>query len=478
MAVASSTRSLKGIVSETKAVVKKIEGLPEARAVSLISEAVAICYYLARWTAATLRAKNTPERYLNAAKVRAKAMKDELVIPVAFPITQRALSDWAEKALVVSDIDAVRGIFLQLAAVPMPVLYSIQDERYSLRNHGPSMRGNSTGPRSFPTHTPVVKISFELDDQPLATPQAIRSNVRYGFRLRAETQFCPQGQMGLEIDYVTTMNTADYSITHFTLLLTAEEKRLIASDSGELIIRTSQSLLSAPSSFKVRARFINEDRSASTPAVVIGANEIRLRALDQHSYPVLSRYSTVDIQVPKILDELQSALPDLSPQDVHDFANCLVFLGSYSGMVQQSGVFAGKKRIDEKREFQQHLLQHMRVRLGDDVKEEETLGGGRLDLRFRNIVIELKTEFTINDRNALRKKYVSQTSQYTSSSVPLAITCILDMTEKEYPPSNIANNITLETPTVHGFEHSSPTYPTKIAVVIIDGNLKRPSDYS
>jgi hypothetical protein len=120
----------------------------------------------------------------------------------------------------------------------------------------------------------------------------------------------------------------------------------------------------------------------------------------------------------------------------------------------------------------------MRGLLGEDVREEETLAGGRLDLKYRRIVIELKVEHTTKDREVLRRKYTEQPAQYAAPSIPLGIVCILDITEKIHPPSNIANNITLESPTVHGFENSPPVYPTKIAIVIIDGNLKLPSEYS
>lgn len=256
-----------------------------------------------------------------------------------------------------------------------------------------------------------------------------------------------------------------------------KDRKSAAEGSGHLIIRTSQSLLSPPASFKVRARFINPERTATTPAAVIGYNELWLRALDQGSFPILSRYPTIDIQIPKIIQEIKAALPDLPPTDLDDFVNCLVCLGGYCGMVQQSGVFTGKT-VDEKREFQQHLLHHLRQMLGEEVREEETLVAGRLDLRYRRIVIELKVEDAVKDREVLRKKYIEQPTQYTAPSIPLGVTCILDMTEKSHPPSNIANNITLETPTVHGFENTLPAYPTKIAVVIIDGNLKLPSEYS
>ena len=187
------------------------------------------------------------------------------------------------------------------------------------------------------------------------------------------------------------MATADYGITPFLLEMPGNDRRASVEESGHLIIRASQSSLSPPASFKVRARFVNADRSAATPAIVIGYNELQLRALDQASFPILSRYPMVDLQIPKIIGEARTSLPELSPNDLDDFQNCLVCLGAYSGMVQQTGVFTGRK-VDEKREFQQHLLQYLRGRLGEDVREEETLAGGRPDLRYRRIVIELKVE--------------------------------------------------------------------------------------
>jgi hypothetical protein len=273
------------------------------------------------------------------------------------------------------------------------------------------------------------------------------------------------------------MSAADYAITPFMLEMPGTERRASAEASGQLIIRPSQSSLSPPASFKVRARFVNPDRSAATPAIVIGYNELRLRALDQASFPVLSRYPMVDIQIPRIMAQVRESLPDVPPNDADDFLNCLICLGAYCGMVQQTGIFRGRK-VDEKRDFQQHILQHLRTMLGDDVREEETLAGGRLDLRYRRIVIELKVDDTTPERELLRKKYIEQPTQYAVSSIPLGIVCILDLSEKVHPPSNVANNMTLETPPVHGFANTSPPYPTKIAVVIIDGNLRSPSEYS
>ena len=147
-------------------------------------------------------------------------------------------------------------------------------------------------------------------------------------------------------------------------------------------------------------------------------------------------------------------------------------------MVAHTAVFKGRI-VDEKREFQQHLLQHLRMtELGEELREAETVGGGILDLRYRNVVIELKVEYRIKDRKSLREKYTSQPCQYTITSIPLSIICILDMTEKEKVPGIVANDLSLESPPVHGYGSEPPPYPSKVAVVIIEGNLRSPSIYS
>ncbi len=157
---------------------------------------------------------------------------------------------------------------------------------------------------------------------------------------------------------------------------------------------------------------------------------------------------------------------------------CLIHLSRYAASVSQTGTFKGKK-VNETKDFQQDLLRYLRnTELSSEVREGERTSGGILDLRYRNVVIELKVETSISDREKLRAAYLEQPAQYTAHAVPLSIVCILDMTEKEHPPANIANNITLETPTVHGFAQSTPPYPSKVAVIIIDGNIKSPSDYS
>jgi len=471
---------LRSLVSEVTAAARKSNGLPESRAMSLMAEALAVSYYLSKWVAGKRRATPGAERYLEAARVRASELHGLLATFSAFPRFRQELTEWSVQVLAVAESQAVCALLNRLAAIPVPVLYSVDHDPYG-RPRGKHRRqgtDDSDGQTSEGAPTPLVKLSFGIDGLEFATPQAIRSRVQYGLHVRAEGIHCPADQRILEIDFVTTMASADYGLPKFVLAMPGREPRASAESDGHLIIRASQSDMSPPAHFTARARFVNQDRSAATPAIVIGLYELRLRALDLDSYQVLSLYPSVDIQIPKILNEVRAALPDLRPSDFKDFEQCLVYLGRYCGMVQQTGVFKGKAKVDEKKEFQRDLLEFLRMLMGPEMREAEAVVGGTVDLVFRNIVIELKVEYGVKDRAALRKKYTEQPAQYTSASIPLGITCILDMTEKKHAPANIANNITLETPTLHGFESQAPAYPLKIAVVIIDGNLKVPSDYS
>ena len=130
-------------------------------------------------------------------------------------------------------------------------------------------------------------------------------------------------------------------------------------------------------------------------------------------------------------------------------------------------------------QFQQEILHRLRARLGEDVTEAPRQGGGPTDIKYRSVTIELKVEGKISDRRKIVEKYFSQITQYSSADgAQLGILCILDLTTKELPSATPKNQISLETPPLHGFPNNSAPFPTKIAALFVDGNLKLPSEYS
>ena len=128
-------------------------------------------------------------------------------------------------------------------------------------------------------------------------------------------------------------------------------------------------------------------------------------------------------------------------------------------------------------EFQTRMLEDLRMQLGEEVQEAPRQGGGPLDIRYRSITLELKVEDITKDRGSIVKKYVGQPTQYSSASgSQLGIVCVLDQTKKDEPPASPQNNIIVATPSIHGFEKSAAPYPSKMVFVIIDGNLRLPSN--
>jgi hypothetical protein len=98
---------------------------------------------------------------------------------------------------------------------------------------------------------------------------------------------------------------------------------------------------------------------------------------------------------------------------------------------------------------------------------------------YRTVTVELKVEKHVSDRARMLQGYQDQPTQYSSATgAQLGILCVLDLTEKILPPAPPQNNIILLSPKLHGFDETPPPFPSRIAAIVIDGNLKPPSDYS
>ena len=444
--------------------------ITEAETAECFADALESASYLCRWVVATLGASSDAQSLHEAARARCLVLQEHLNASSHVGEAHSAFKLWVESVLAVKNITQVSSVLDSLKRVQLPVFYS---RGISKRHSCPSASVSKQAPATV--KSPVVKLMFSLDGQTLATPQAIRSGMQHDLNIDMTVAAWPDSFDELHVDYLSTMASSDYHLTTFIFERYGGDHQ---HQKGNCIFHHPQTLLSEPAWLKVRARFTSCGGSETIQAIVVGHTELQLRALDETSYPLLSGYPTVDIQIPKILQDVRQALPDISPKDFDDFAQCLIHLSRYAGMTLQSSVFKGRK-ISEPRDFQQHLLACLRMsELSSEVREGEKSSGGILDLRYRNIVIELKVETGVSDRKKLRTAYLEQPAQYGSHAIPLSITCILDMTEKAYPPANIANNITLETPRLHGFENATPSYPSKVAVIIIDGNIKSPSDYS
>ena len=451
------------------------DGLIESDDARIVSAAARIASNLARLIDSTLDAGADATRYAEAARMQATSFLQDLgdKSEQVQSKTSVEYTKWLNAVRDTRDAENAHLRIRELGLLPVPTFMSKAYDRYAgIRG----TRATTTAEQDDHLSEPVVKLSFTIDGLQIGSPHALMSAVQYDIKADAEVNEWPQGDYQLQIDYISTMPKQSWSITELRI------EHGEHSASGHLLISHPQSFLSEPAVLRVRARFVSLSGAVPIAALVIGQYELRIHALSASSYPILTQYPVLDVQVVKVVEAARSVLPAVSQSDFEDFQKCVVLISKYAAVVQQQGTFKRgaykNRKLDEKKDFQQHILEHLRMQLGPDVIEGASMAGGLLDLKYHNIVIELKVEYGVKDRDSLRSKYVEQPTQYSSTGILLSITCILDMTEKDSPPANVANNITLEDVKTHGFEDRVEPYPSKVAVIIIDGNTKSPSDYS
>jgi hypothetical protein len=189
-----------------------------------------------------------------------------------------------------------------------------------------------------------------------------------------------------------------------------------------------------------------------------------------------------DILNSEIEDNIRSIItehPSINIKELKDFSILLSAILQFQLFNLEHPKYKNKPDIDEST-FRDDLIEFLYARnIGNEISKESNVAGGRIEISFRNIIAELKIEKKECERQTLLNRYLKQPASYVSGkSKQLGILCILDLVEKQLPPSPCMNNLFFIKPELHGFQNNTPKYKVIIATVFIDGNTKNPSDYS
>jgi hypothetical protein len=191
--------------------------------------------------------------------------------------------------------------------------------------------------------------------------------------------------------------------------------------------------------FTVRCRF-QPEQGVGSDVVVVGHHNLQFRVGDLSRLTVASGYRRMDARVLELVQELERSTP-AAAAEFPELLPVLETLASFLGLSSQRGVFKGSDKVTEK-EFQQHAIDFMRMRLGEEVQEHGHQAGGITDIRFRGVIVELKVEKDTGDRTVICQKYTAQTTQSEGSEArQVSVLLVLDLTEKTLPPGDIRNDI-------------------------------------
>lgn len=324
----------------------------------------------------------------------------------------------------------------------------------------------------------LIRVIAFLDDAPLVTPQLIKADLIYPLRFRFRGLLWPGNARRLHLDLLTTLPKQEFSVSDFGIDKSSieEGEQFEGEVAGQIKFNAAQSNLLEDLVFSLSAAF--ELESGDYQEVkIIGHYELRLRVTNQASHPLMSGNRRLDQHAEKLLIQLQRECPSTKDELV-DLIPVLQALTLLLSTYAQEAVFKGRSNVPEA-EFQASVLRDLRIRLGNDVQEHPAQAGGNTDIRFKGVIVELKVERKNGSRKHISEKYVKQATQYAGAEArQISIVLVLDLTEKISPPGDIRNDILLVDVPTHGVTDGIVEYPSKSFVFVINGNVKRPSEYS
>lgn len=370
---------------------------------------------------------------------------------------------------VINDIRAVIDKFLE---IPFPTIYTFEVAPYS------GSRRNLSQEFEKEERTKITVLSIELfiSGEPWANPQILKPDLLYTIMGKLSLNQWPDGFEKLILKHVSTSNN-----NWFNLSL-PEVSRVDKNEfdiTGHIVFKYPQNSFDESIAIRLLAFFQNSSGDIEYPTI-IGYDQLIAKVLDSNSAHFLTGFNNMNKVVFDIEVSLTKELPNLDITEKRDFLLLLSGIINYQGFCLQQGIYKERNKISED-VFRDDLIRHLigLPYLGKDIIKEGNVAGGRVEISYKGIISELKVENSISDRSELIKKYGKQPVAYASGNgKQLSILCILDLTVKNFPPAPPSNNVQLITPKVHGFEYKELEYPPKLALIVIDGNTKKPSDYS
>ena len=430
-------------------------------------------FHLTQWVKHVLAASPNSGNHLKAAKVN-MSLIDIATFP--YPETfSNSLSIIINKvnALDQNVVD-VKDIFSALKYLPYPALYEIENNPFS-RIHK-DRQVDEIEPPDDKDVIPVVSIEFLIDHEPWANPQILQPGKVYLLQGRVRVNAWPNGFDQLILHPISAENQSNY-ILELPAIMPFKEKTLDIS--GTVVFKYPQHNFDDNLSVRLLCYFQRADGTKLLP-LVIGYDQLIAKVLDPNFYDFMTGFSSMSSALADVAIKLSNELPMLDKKERNDFLKLLRGILNYQGYCLQQGVYKNETNVAES-VFRDRLIQHLigLSYLGEAIVKEAELAGGRVEISYNGIIAELKSESRISDRNQLIQKYGSQPTAYASGNgKQLSILCILDLTEKINPPAPPRNNIIVHSPKVHGHDGSELEYPPMQVAVIIDGNTKKPSDYS
>lgn len=358
----------------------------------------------------------------------------------------------------------------QLAVLSLPFVHGIETNPYAHFQRHMARPDTEEEKEAEPL---LLSVQFSTDNEPWANPQILKPKTQYTINGIIKLNRVPDNYSKLVIRHVSTTSDEFFILSLPEIQLT---NQLAYSITGQVVFKYSQNTFDPPVAIKLIGQLISPTEEPVYPHL-IGYDELIAQIIDESTFKYPTGYSKLNKKAWDIGLEIKKDLPQIDSNELNHFIILLSGILNYAGYCALHGIFKKVTHLTED-DFRDRLIAYLSANpmVGGDLIKEGHLAGGRVEIRYQDIIAELKVEKTIADRSKMVDQYKRQPSVYASAvSADLAILCILDLTDKTLPSASVANNVFTVPAVFHGFATAPTT--SKIAVIIIDGNLKNPSAY-
>ncbi|MCP4406811.1 MAG: hypothetical protein GY807_03455 [Gammaproteobacteria bacterium] len=422
-----------------------------------LAEFVRIVEFLIKWRMAVVEAEPEADRFLRAAKERSTVWLNAHSTAEHL----RPFGDIAATIDKISDVGEVTKICSSLAGVPLPIsVYHIPPKELGVSRSHEEMK-------KMRPKLSVAFLEFVIDGTPVSDIHYVQPGISHDLEISVRVSRWPTNAERLNLKLVTAEPRTHYEFPEFTFAKPPGIGPFELTATERAILRVPHAMNARPFEFKYTAEF--EPLNAEQPVEVAGQRALKLEGVDFQHEPQTG-YPNVDQKIIAVRNQLR-ALP-LVPEA--EISECLVLtfrLGNIAGQALQGATFPG---VWSEPKFQDELVKKLRTdpSIGAELEEHPHAAGGKCDLSFRGMKIELKSEpdrrLNLEDCN----QFIEQLGSYVvGSGKRLGILCVLDCSPKTagaYPAEDGIGILFRK-----GGESTLP-----VVTIIIQGNLPRPSDLS
>ena len=415
--------------------------------------------HFSNWVSDIRKAQLDADRHYRAARQRLSEFTDALS-----PDAHQPIRDAATRLLEITDPAHVKRVPEIVAGVDLPLPLLVDVPRHVSIEHVPP-----DAKKTEAAQPAVVFLSFTIDQAALESRHIIEPNRLHDLHVEVRLSRWLNDATSLLVEPISVEPPATYELPTYSFVRPAGLPPYVLEGSGRLLLGVPQTILSRPLEFSYRARFEPGDASAA----VEGHRCLCLQSHDPRSTPVTG-YWYIDERLLRIRDIVRShgGVPD---DELGWFLQVMTVLGRTAGEALQDHLFAGDWTEGN---FQKEIQRRLRSdpTIGSWLEVHAHAGGGITDLSFKGIRVELKVVPEGDARGQVTPSVVApffgQAAQYTrASDRRLGILCVLDSTIKTSVPAHPADDLAVE-------QVEGPETSTLLGVVVIRGNLARPSDLS